>query len=271
MSSLSTSLKNSYQRWLFPYEEYLRIVKPGVQQQLEFEFGGPITPSPLHSPMRPTHLQQGTPSYPPRPPSPTVRASEALQASINHNGPAPEGSVPPTDPSRPTPSSGFTPVNCGFAAINASPSGFVAVNNQPRPMPKQEGENGVHPGQPGTGSPSVPVTNEPSQQPPGMNATPLTNGHASNGLKRTMSHEGVNGDSHGETGDENGDEDGGSGRRSKRVKKGTRSFQNFLRRGDSDYHVTVCPARFLGDLRLSRGVPEFLPESWRVIGSLVSG
>ena len=45
MSSLSTSLKNSYQRWLFPYEEYLRLAKPGVQQQLEFENGGPFTPS----------------------------------------------------------------------------------------------------------------------------------------------------------------------------------------------------------------------------------
>ncbi len=35
MSSLSTSLKNSYQRWLCPYEEYLRLAKPGVQQQIE--------------------------------------------------------------------------------------------------------------------------------------------------------------------------------------------------------------------------------------------
>jgi histone demethylase JARID1 len=50
MSSLSTSLKNSYQKWLHPYEEYLRVVKPGVQQMLEFEHGGPFTPSPAHSP-----------------------------------------------------------------------------------------------------------------------------------------------------------------------------------------------------------------------------
>ncbi|RMZ79667.1 hypothetical protein DV738_g3237, partial [Chaetothyriales sp. CBS 135597] len=32
MSSLSTSLKNSYQRWLYPYEEWLKYAKPGMLQ-----------------------------------------------------------------------------------------------------------------------------------------------------------------------------------------------------------------------------------------------
>src|ERR1700760_4426539 len=52
MSSLSTSLKNSYQKWLLPYEEYLRLAKPGVQQQLEMLNGGPYTPSPGPSPAK---------------------------------------------------------------------------------------------------------------------------------------------------------------------------------------------------------------------------
>ncbi|POS87808.1 hypothetical protein EPUL_000269 [Erysiphe pulchra] len=60
MSSLSTSLKNSYHKWLHPYEEYLRVVKPGVHQQLEYEYGGPLTPSPAPSPMKRSY--QGTPS-----------------------------------------------------------------------------------------------------------------------------------------------------------------------------------------------------------------
>jgi histone demethylase JARID1 len=70
MSSLSTSLKNSYQRWLQPYEEYLRVVKPGVQQQLELEHGGPYTPSPNHSPMakKPVLYDHITPSATPQAP-----------------------------------------------------------------------------------------------------------------------------------------------------------------------------------------------------------
>ena len=46
MSSLSTNLKNTYQRWLQPYENYLQLAKPGVQQQLEMEYGGPFIPTP---------------------------------------------------------------------------------------------------------------------------------------------------------------------------------------------------------------------------------
>lgn len=41
MSSLSTSLKNSFLRWLSPYEEYLRASKPGVEHQLEEEHVDP--------------------------------------------------------------------------------------------------------------------------------------------------------------------------------------------------------------------------------------
>ncbi|OPB45354.1 hypothetical protein A0O28_0075640 [Trichoderma guizhouense] len=41
MSSLSTSLKNSFLRWLSPYEEYLRTAKPRDNHQLEQEHGDP--------------------------------------------------------------------------------------------------------------------------------------------------------------------------------------------------------------------------------------
>ncbi|CAD6500383.1 BgTH12-07560 [Blumeria graminis f. sp. triticale] len=99
MSSLSTSLKNSYQRWLYPYEEYLRVVKPGVHQQLEYEYGGPLTPSPAPSPLKKSH--QNTPSNL-HPDSPAIRASDALNATMKTE-------------------SGFTPVN-------VTPSTFTPVN-----------------------------------------------------------------------------------------------------------------------------------------------
>lgn len=52
VGSLSKSLRNSYQRWLFPYEEYLKTIEEDVGQQLEkkWEYGGPLTPSPASSP-----------------------------------------------------------------------------------------------------------------------------------------------------------------------------------------------------------------------------
>ena len=39
VSSLRTSLKNSYLKWLLPYEEFLRVAKPGVQHQIDYENG----------------------------------------------------------------------------------------------------------------------------------------------------------------------------------------------------------------------------------------
>ncbi|KAK9460823.1 PLU-1-like protein-domain-containing protein [Lipomyces oligophaga] len=44
MTSLSTSLKAAYQRYVYPYEVYLQSAKPVVQKQLEEENGGPLTP-----------------------------------------------------------------------------------------------------------------------------------------------------------------------------------------------------------------------------------
>ena len=133
MSSLSTSLKNSYQRYLEPYEEYLRIVKPGVQQQLELENGGPYTPSPGTSPFKRPQSEQNTPDD-----SAALRASAALHAQVNGNGNA-EGTLAGAHPQASPPArSGFTPVNPGgFTAVNAQPvsSGFTSVNGATHHQP----------------------------------------------------------------------------------------------------------------------------------------
>lgn len=134
MSSLSTSLKNSYQKWLLPYEEYLRQAKPGVQYQLEMMNGGPYTPSPSTSPAKKPQSQQGTPMDVIENPA-AMQATAALHYTVNgheqHTPTAPQ-SAPPQVLYPPPPTSGFTPVNAGtdFAPINApsQASSFTSVN-----------------------------------------------------------------------------------------------------------------------------------------------
>ncbi|KAK3308536.1 PLU-1-like protein-domain-containing protein [Chaetomium strumarium] len=126
MSSLSTSLKNSYQKWLCPYEEYLRIAKPGVHQQLELEYGGPLTPSPAPSPMKRSNVPTPT-SF--RAHSPAKHATDALQASMDGRAKDSERDTSMSDTpasstpqaascSVATPSGGFTAVNQGFTSAN---------------------------------------------------------------------------------------------------------------------------------------------------------
>lgn len=225
MSSLSTSLKNSYQRWLLPYEEYLRYAKPGVQQQLEFEYGGPMfTPSPAGSPMK--RSMQNTPSSL-RAESPAVRASEALHASLrqdsNH---APETKpamdVHQTPISQPAlapnaqaaiASSGFTAVNHsgGFTPVNSAPATFTPIS-----APRRDRDEGtyVHPRHPPEPLfPSVQHTPEPKVS---AMTSLASNGFTTNpSLKRQMSQESL--DSGHESQDEVGEQEG---RRSKRLKKG---------------------------------------------------
>ncbi|KAL1970783.1 hypothetical protein VTN77DRAFT_2617 [Rasamsonia byssochlamydoides] len=203
MSSLSTSLKNSYQRWLQPYEEYLRIAKPGVQQQLEFEQGGPYTPSPAHSPMNKRPLSS-TPSNA-RQDSPAVRSSGALNASIESDGTPTPSSAEPV-PSRPAASSGFTAVNSkpgGFTPVNRSPS-FAAVNSGPQV--KRETENGT----------PTPKTIAPHPGGDSADAKQTGTNSAANGhpLKRAISQDSLAGSPQAETGDTES-----SGRRSKRLRK----------------------------------------------------
>lgn len=208
MSSLSTSLKNSYQRWLQPYEEYLRVAKPGVQQQLEFEHGGPYTPSPNQSPMAKRPLS-ATPSNV-RPDSPAIRASNILNASIESDG-TPDRPTPSAESALSRSASGFIAVNAkpgGFTPVNRSPS-FVAVNNAP-PV-KREGENGT-PTPKNIAAHPTPGRESVETRPM---ATPVTNGNGAHLPKRAISHDSLTGGSQAESGDPEG-----SGRRSKRLRKG---------------------------------------------------
>ncbi|KAK8208185.1 PHD transcription factor-like protein [Phyllosticta capitalensis] len=206
MSSLSTSLKNSYQKWLHPYEEYLSIAKPGVHQMLEYENGGPFTPSPAPSPLKKSQHKSGSV----RPESPTARASAALNASLHDVPPLPQEQELP----QPRVSSGFTAVNSG---------GFTAVNApQPTPVPQSSGfsaintPNGIQQAQSTNSTPHRPVdspstlsaNNTPDLRPPGL-STPLSNGQLQQ-LKRGLSEDAAS--------QTNGDSDN-SGRRSKRLKK----------------------------------------------------
>ncbi len=205
MSSLSTSLKNSYQKWLHPYEEYLRVAKPGVQQQLEFEYGGPFTPSSTDSPMR-RPLQDTPPHL--RDDSPAIRASATLHASL-------KASDEPSDSCPSASGSGFTAVNSsGFTPVNMATASFQAVN-LPITFSKRESDNGtpvsvIRPTNDGL-MPIPKDTPESRNTNPGM---PYTNGHDLNPLKRTISHDSMNVNS----GTDDFDEQ--NGRRSKRIKKG---------------------------------------------------
>lgn len=218
MSSLSTSLKNSYQKWLHPYEEYLRVVKPGVHQMLEFENGGPFTPSPAPSPMKKS--TQGTPTG--NADSPAMRASAALNASLQSEA-AP---TPPAEAPRPPAASGFTPVNAGgFTAVNAQsqpppPSavstptpGSFSVVNAPNGLQSNIDSRTSTPLRNG-GSPMLSANNTPDLRPSAVGLTPLSNGQAFNHLKRTLSQDAESG--------MNGEADAANGRRSKRLKKGKR-------------------------------------------------
>ena len=214
MSSLSTSLKNSYQRWLFPYEEYLRVAKPGVQQQLEFENGGPFTPPSATQPIKGPYQEVSTAM---RDGSPAVRVSTTLNASLKDGEDSHNSTQPTADPPQPLPSSGFTPVNAGgWTPVNLTPASFQNVNSPPS-LHKQEPENGF-PTMPSLAPNGVHVP--PSKDIPDyLNAAPLTNGHSSNPLKRTLSHDSVNGTSGTDSGGI-GEGDEQDERRSKRVKKG---------------------------------------------------
>lgn len=221
MSSLSTSLKNSYQRWLHPYEEYLKLNKPGFSHHTDFDQHGAYSPAPGSQHRSPSMF-----SRPPQPGpsplavngSPAVKASMTLQANID----SPRASQPQIQPpqpapaaaTRPAPSSGFTAVNTsGFAAVNA-PSGFTAVNHAAAAPIKVE-SNGVVPTTPQHGFASVNGHVNGTSQ---MNGSPHMNGLAkSNPLKRALSHESLNGESGSDQAA--ADSEGANGRRSKRPKK----------------------------------------------------
>jgi histone demethylase JARID1 len=224
MSSLSTSLKNSYQRWLFPYEEYLRLAKPGVHQQLEYEYGGPLTPSPANSPLKKSH--QHTPSSL-RGESPAISASNALNASMKEefhekgmkniprlDSPAAMPTPPPVHQPPPV-TSGFTPVNAGgFTPVNAAPATFTPIA-----MRRDREESSFTPPRRPFDSPMSSAKNTPEYRPSALGSAPVVNGFTSNPmLKRQLSHDSL--DSRGKGSQPPEDSENG-GRRSKRLKKGT--------------------------------------------------
>ncbi len=182
---------------------------------LEFEHGGPFTPSPGPSPMKKS--LQGTPVANTSD-SPAVRASVALNENL-HTDPA---STPRTEPSRPTVPSGFTPVNSGgFTAVNAqsaqpaatqpsTPSTFAAVN-APNGAHRENIDSQTSTPMRNGGSPMLSAQNTPDLRPtPGSSL--LSNGQSLNQLKRTLSQDAE--------ASANSDADEANGRRSKRLKKG---------------------------------------------------
>ncbi|KAK5656708.1 hypothetical protein OQA88_4255 [Cercophora sp. LCS_1] len=205
MSSLSTSLKNSYQKWLCPYEEYLRIAKPGVHQQLELEYGGPLTPSPAPSPMKRSTVH--TPSSL-RADSPARHATDALQATMNGHGKEDDRDVSMTDAPTPAapPTSGFTAINSGgFTAVN---SGFTSVN---RPLSTTSDAKAPTPTKAFATTPLSSVVNTPEYRPSNLGPA---------GLKRQLSCDSLD-LAKKDSSAEKDDGDAGSSRRSKRLKKDT--------------------------------------------------
>jgi histone demethylase JARID1 len=240
MSSLSTSLKNSYQKWLQPYEDWLRYNKPNVLQQQEFENGGPYTPSPAPTPIK---SQQHTPSIGAS--SPAVRASSALNAALLNESntalpsveaPAPAPAPAPPPPVRYPMPSGFTAVNSGgFTAVNAPshtpvlppqaqsqtpvPSSFSAINAQ----------NGIYHSDTGRSTPQrseaspMSSANTPDMRPfapSGLAVPPPLNGQGLVPLKRGLSSDDPDSVASGD-----GD---AAGRKSKRRKQGEFLFASCM-------------------------------------------
>ncbi|KAK0652588.1 PLU-1-like protein-domain-containing protein [Cercophora newfieldiana] len=205
MSSLSTSLKNSYQKWLCPYEDYLRIAKPSVHQQLELEQGGPFTPSPAPSPMKRSNVH--TPSGL-RSESPARHATDALQATMNGQSKDADRDVPMTDASplaAPQQTSGFTAINSGgFTAVN---SGFTSVNRTPAAPTDSKGATPTK----AFATPLSSAKNTPEYRPSGLGPA---------ALKRQLSCDSLDSAKKDSSTDKD-DGDAGSSRRSKRLKKDT--------------------------------------------------
>ncbi|KAI9891254.1 MAG: hypothetical protein M1814_002944 [Vezdaea aestivalis] len=198
MSSLSTSLKNSYQRWLHPYEEFLKTAKPGVHQQLEFENGGPLTPSPAQSPMKKSQNSDHSSNHAN---SPAIKASNALNSTIGESK---------VEASRPPPNSGFTAVNSGgFTAVNSASYSASHMTNGVKKSPEPSTTRSVD-------SPLSTSNNTPEFRSSSVTANSAPNG-ISHHLKRRMSEDSIGPSSSKDNADDT-DPDSAE-RRSKRVKR----------------------------------------------------
>ncbi|KAI1943663.1 hypothetical protein LOZ66_000247 [Ophidiomyces ophidiicola] len=205
MSSLSTSLKNSYQRWLQPYEDYLLVAKPGVQQQLEIEHGGPYSPSPKSSPAAKKFSSHTNGLMAGPKPSPAAKTFAVLKPSPETDRTPHKPELPPEEATPRVITSGFTAVNAPANGVAKTPS-FVAVNNLP-PV-KKELEQPTEIADETLDSVTTPKTSE-------SHHVPAANGYDVHSLKRAHSTESALPSSQ----LENGDMDSANGRRSKRIKK----------------------------------------------------
>jgi histone demethylase JARID1 len=225
MSSLSTSLKNSYSRYLQPYEEWVRNAKPAVQQQIEAEFGGPITPSPHNSPAakRQTEKPANSPLGCFGPDSPAVRAASALNNAVSAVG-TPERSDTEMADATPLISTASS-VNGGFTAVNTGAGGFTPVNMSVSSFPsingtKREAESGLT-----SAARSENGLSSKRSSPDGGSGSPL---------KRLHSGLDGGGDANSDLAKDansKSDEDGSGERRSKRLRKGWWLWLGVLRLG----------------------------------------
>ncbi len=218
MSSLSTSLKNSYQRYLQPYEEWVKSAKPGVQQQIEAEYGGPITPSPATSPLKRTPMDRpaNSPLSSMGPDSPAIRASSALAASVvgtPDKSDTEMADATPVKAGTPVAAGNFTAVNSGgFTPVNSGPATFTPVNSIN--CSKREVESGLTP----TSRRNEKNENGTSSS---KRSTPEAKGSPASLLKRQHGQEaGVDNDESGKEANGKTDESESGERRSKRLKKG---------------------------------------------------
>lgn len=138
MSSLSTSLKNSYQRYLHPYEEWVKQAKSGLQA-LDSENG---SSAPSGSPMKGISKDRSSIGLE----SPALKGSSSNHAPSTDTDDTDKDTVMGDDTPKGTPAppaSGFTAVNSGFTTV-ASGSGFTSVNATLDGI-KREVDNGVTP------------------------------------------------------------------------------------------------------------------------------
>lgn len=195
MSSLSTSLKNSYQRYLHPYEEWVKQAKPGLQA-LDTEHSNS---TPGGSPMKGTAKDR----FSTGPESPTPKgSSSSAHAMSTDTDDTDKDTVMGEDTPKGTPAppaAGFTAVNStGFTAVNTASSGFAAVNSTPNGI-KRELENGLTPSR---SESSLSTKNTPELK----GGTPLKRSHNVESSESTPT--------------KNGDDSELGERRSKRLKKG---------------------------------------------------
>ena len=197
MSSLSTSLKNSYQKWIHPFEEYLLLAKPGVHQMLEQENGGPYNLSPAATSFKPPAQAASTSAMGD---SPTPMATTMSSAPVQY-----DASPPAQVPFRASQSSGFMPVNAGFTAVNVKPSASVGVPNP---------DESRHQGSPVQVFPGVGLSETAFPQ---MNATRQDAGESPHGFSSLKRQRRFSQDPAYDAADGEAD---GPGRRSKRAKHG---------------------------------------------------